>query len=216
MPNILAALTRRRARTDEIGFFLMWLRQPHRLGAVVPSGRSLARAMAEGIDANAPGAVVELGGGTGSITRAILRTGISPQDLIVVEREAELCRIISKRYPGVRVLCADARDLKPLLARAGIAPVKAVVSGLPLVAMAREDCRRILAGAFTVLAPGGEFLQFTYSPISPLPQKMLAGLGIQGIRSQWVLSNLPPAAVWCYRRAGDADRRAPYTNGGNY
>jgi phosphatidylethanolamine/phosphatidyl-N-methylethanolamine N-methyltransferase len=208
MPHVLTALTRRHARTDKIGFFLMWLRRPQRMGAVVPSSQALARAMVEGIDPDAPGAVVELGGGTGSITRAILRAGNAPQNLIVVEREAELCKVISKRYPGVRVLCADARDLKPLLAHAGLGPVKAVVSGLPLVAMAREDCRRILAGAFAILAPGGQFLQFTYSPVSPVPQKTIAELGLQGVRSQWVFSNLPPAAVWRYRRAEEAERRA--------
>ncbi len=207
MSHILTALTRRRAWKDEVDFFLMWLRRPQRLGAIAPSGRALARAMAEGIDPDAPGTVVELGGGTGSITRAILDAGVARQDLIVVEREAELCKFISKRYPGVRVLCADARDLKSLLTHAGIGPVKAVVSGLPLVAMTRKDCRRILAGAFAVLVPGGEFLQFTYSPVSPVPKKSLAKLELQGGRSQWVFSNLPPAAVWCYRREGEAPRR---------
>ncbi len=202
------AFTRQRARRDEFGFFLMWLRRPRRLGAIVPSGRALSRAMAASIDPEAPGVVVELGGGTGSITRAILRAGVAPQDLIVVEREAKLCKVIARHYPGVRVLCADARELKPLLDNAGIGPVKAVVSSLPLVAMVKDDCSQILAAAFAVLAPGGEFLQFTYSPAAPVPQQMRDKLGLQGIRSQWVLSNLPPAAVWRYRRWSETIRRA--------
>ena len=184
---------------------MLWLRQPRRVGAVVPSGRALARAMAANIDRHAPGTVVELGGGTGNITRAILRAGIAAKDLIVVESETKLCRIIARRYPGVRVLCADARDLEGLLALASIGPVKAVVSGLPFVAMDNEDCRQILAGAFAVLAPGGEFLQFTYSPASPVSQQMRNDLNIDGKRSEWVLSNLPPAAIWRYRRANEGE-----------
>jgi len=193
-------LARPKARTDEIGFFLMWLRRPSRLGAVLPSGRALARAMAERIDPRAPGAVVELGGGTGSITGAILRAGVAPSDLIVVEREAKLCATISARYPGVRVLCADARDLKRLLARAGVTTVKAVVSGLPLLAMEQRDRRRVLREVFSVLGEAGEFLQFTYGPAQPVSQRTRNRLGIVGKREEWILSNLPPAAIWRYRK----------------
>ena len=190
---------RGRDRPDELGFFLLWLRRPGRVGAVVPSGRALARAMAAHIDLEAPGAVIELGGGTGSITKAILRAGVAPEDLIVVEREAKLCRIIQARFPGVRVLCADARKLDRLLAEAGVTRVKAVVSGLPLITMDQEDCREILRSAFSALGPEGEFLQFTYSPASPVSHETRGLLGIVGKREEWVLSNLPPAAVWRYR-----------------
>lgn len=199
---------RRRVRQDELGFFLLWLRRPGRLGAVVPSGRALARAMAAHIDLASPGVVVELGGGTGSITRALLRAGTAPEDLVVVEREAKLCRIIRARFPGVRVLRADARDLERLLREAGVERVKAVVSGLPLLSMEREDCRQILRAAFSVLGPEGEFLQFTYSPASPVSHETRGLLGITGKREEWVLSNLPPAAVWRYRRMPDQGIRA--------
>ena len=187
-------------RRNELGFFLMWLRRPARLGAVVPSGRALARAMAGCIDVKAPGKVIELGGGTGSITRAILRAGVAPEDLIVVEREAKLCRIIQARFPRVRVLRADAGELDRLMTELGETRIKAVVSSLPLLSLDRSDCRRILSAAFTVLENHGEFLQFTYGPASPVPPGMRELLGIAGKREEWILSNLPPAAVWRYRR----------------
>ena len=89
---MLQGLTHHKAHKEKLGFFLLWWRQPRRVGAVLPSGQSLARAMATYIDPHAPGVVVDLGGGTGSITRAVLKTGIAPKDLIVVEREAKLRR----------------------------------------------------------------------------------------------------------------------------
>jgi phosphatidylethanolamine/phosphatidyl-N-methylethanolamine N-methyltransferase len=186
----------------------MWLRRPGRLGAVVPSGRALARAMAACIDVAAPGVVVEVGGGTGSITRAILRAGVRPEDLIVIEREAKLCKILRVKFPGVRVLCADAGDLDRLLAGAGIANVKTVVSSLPLLSLDKADCRRILQAAFNVLDPHGELLQFTYGPASPVSPGMRALLGIEGKREEWVFTNLPPAAVWRYRRIPVQEVRA--------
>jgi len=192
------------ATGDDLDFFRLWLRQPLKVGAVVPSGRALAKAMAACIDAGAPGAVVELGGGTGAVTRAILAAGVVPADLIVVERVAALCRVIAARFPGVRVLYADARDLDALLREAGVAHVKAVVSGLPLLSMEREACRRILAASFAVLGEAGLFVQFTYGPASPISHETRAALGIVGERAHWVVSNLPPATVWRYRRAKPA------------
>jgi len=191
---------RRRVPIDELRFFLLWLRRPLGLGAVVPSSKALATAMTSCLEIDTPGVVVELGGGTGNISRAILDAGIAPRDLIVVEREAGLCAAIAARTPGVNVVCADARNLKALLDNAGVGTVKAVVSGLPLLSMEAKDRRRILAAAFAVLPQSGEFLQFTYSPVAPISRQACAKFGIEGVRLEWVLSNLPPAAVWRYRR----------------
>lgn len=197
--SVFSARTRRRT-SDEIEFFIAWLRRPRRVGSVVPSGRALATAMADCIDVAEPGVVVELGGGTGNITRAILDAGVRPSDLVVVEREAALCAVIRTRFPGIRVLRADARRLRALLEAEGIAPVKAVVSSLPLLSMDRREVQPIVAEAFAALAPGGQFLQYTYGPASPIPPEMRARLGIEGARSEWILNNFPPAAVWRFFR----------------
>lgn len=191
---------KRGARRHELDFFRLWLRRPSGIGAVLPSGTPLARAMAEEIDLGAPGVVVELGGGTGNVTRAILEAGVPRRDLIVVEREPTLCALIADRFPGVGVIRADARDLSQLPGVLEDRPVKSVVSGLPLLSMDRDDCRRILAGAFDLLAPYGIFLQFTYSPISPIARRTYGPLGLRAERVDWVLRNVPPATVWRYRR----------------
>ncbi len=190
----------RRDVCSDLRFFRLWLRRPLGLGAVVPSGRALATAMAACIDARAPGMVVELGGGTGNITRAIRKAGVAPGDLIVVEREAALCEVIGSRFPDVRIWRADASELEVLVDRAGALPVKTIVSSLPFLSMDDGDRRRILDAAFAVLAPDGEFLQFTYGPAPPVPQRTRDALRIVGARSERVFSNLPPAAVWRYRR----------------
>ncbi len=186
--------------SGDLQFFRLWLRRPLRLGAVAPSGAALGNAMATRIDARAPGVVVELGGGTGSITKAIRKAGVAADDLIVVESEAALCEVIGSRFPGVRVWPADACDLEALVDRAGAPPVKTIVSSLPFLSMDDGDCLRILAAAFAVLAPQGELVQFTYGVTPPVPKRTLAALGIVGVRSEWVFWNLPPATVWRYRR----------------
>jgi len=99
-----AALKRRRDRVKGISaeeqvavFFGRWLRAPHRIGAVAPSSRFLARAMATQVDLRRPGPVIELGGGTGSVTKALLEAGLPVERLIVVERDVRLYKMLRRR-----------------------------------------------------------------------------------------------------------------------
>lgn len=193
--------SRRNTGSGEAEFFKAWLRRPGQLGAFLPSSRGLAAGVAGCVDVRTPGAVLELGGGTGNITQALLDAGVPIRSLIVVECEAALCEVLAARLPDVRLLCGDARNLAALLSDAGITqPIKTVVSGLPLLCLTRDDCQQILGAAFDILAPDGELVQFTYGPASPVPREVSQRLGISGRRARWIVSNLPPAAVWRYRR----------------
>ena len=185
---------------EDLRFFARWLRRPGRIGAVVPSSEALAKALAEQVDAQAPGVVVELGPGTGSVTQALFAAGVPEDGLVAIEREAPFCALLAKRFPNLRVVQGDACELEALLVREGIGPVKAVVSSLPLIGFSMRDQRQIMGQVFSVLDPGGVLIQYTYGLWSPLPAALRAELGIKGGRTDWVLANLPPAAVWRFRR----------------
>lgn len=184
-------------------FFRLWLQKPKQVGAILPSSSALGQAMAERVDRVALGAVIEFGGGTGSITQALLCSGIAPQSLFVIEREEALCSVLQSRWPSLQIFCADVRDVKALADKAGVSRVKAVVSGLPLLSMDLKLRREILRAAFEVLAPGGVYVQFTYGRKSSIPEPLCRRLGIVARRVKWVMSNVPPAAVWEYRRTGE-------------
>ena len=49
---------------DEVRFLRSWIEKPLHVGAVMPSSRMLARAMAEYVDPNDTAPVIELGPGT--------------------------------------------------------------------------------------------------------------------------------------------------------
>lgn len=192
-PHRLAHLRR------NLGFLRRWLQNPKSVGAVVPSSRSLGAAMVAGIDPQAPGAVVELGGGTGNITAALLKAGIPSASIAVVERDPGFARMIAARFPHIRVLQGDAAELRHLLRDAGIGPVKAVVSGLPLLSIPDRVCLRIISEAVQALEDDGVLLQFTYGPASPVSRRIQSRLGLRGERLTWVMDNIPPASVWRYR-----------------
>lgn len=168
-------------------------------GAIAPSGKALARRMAAQVDPRARGPVLELGPGTGVVTAALIERGVAPADLIAVEYNPDFCRQLRGRFPGVRVIEGDAYDLERTLAGTVSGPLRAVVSSLPLLLRPPEDRRALILDALRRLAPGGVYVQFSYSPKPPVPpsaaEYRLAG-------SPFVLMNLPPARVWAYRPLG--------------
>ena len=186
---------------DELHFLRQWMRRPGEIGALVPSGRALTSAIAGEIDVSSPGTVVELGPGTGCVTRALLDVGLPAARLLAIERNEFFCMLLRERFPDVRVICGEAQALGSLLKPAGAEPVATIVSSLPLLSLPGEVRRQILAAIFDVLADDGVLIQYTYGLAQPVPADLRAALNVAGRRTVRVLANIPPAAIWRYRRA---------------
>lgn len=184
---------RHRSWIGDIGRFLRTWRTT---GAVSPSGKALARRMAAQVDPHTDDFVLELGPGTGVVTEALIRRGIAPERIIAVEYNADFCRIVAERCPGVRVVRGDAYNLGATLSGIHAGPYAAVVSSLPLLLRPPEDRRGLVLDVLRRLAPGGAMIQFSYSPKPPVPASP-ADYSLDG--SGWILMNLPPARVWTYR-----------------
>jgi len=182
---------------DEMRFIRSWIEKPLATGAVMPSGKILARTMARYVDPEVAGPVIELGPGTGPVTEALVLQGVDPARLVLVEFNPSFCRILRKRYPTATVVQGDAYSLKRLLGSLIRQPAAAVVSGLPLVTKPLRTRLRLVTDAFNLLWPGAPFVQFTYSVASPIPR---AFAGVTAEASERIWLNLPPARVWVYRR----------------
>jgi phosphatidylethanolamine/phosphatidyl-N-methylethanolamine N-methyltransferase len=190
-------------------FLSTWLRSPRTVGAIWPSGPALARAMAAQVDPTRPGLVIELGAGTGSVTRALLGRGVPASRLLLVERDPAFCRLLRRHLPGVTVIEEDAGRLRRALAARGTPRVCAVVSSLPLLALPFAAQRRIVRESARLLAPGGRFVQFTYGRGSPVHPALMRRLGLTGRSVSRVWRNLPPAVVWSYTTSQQTARHAP-------
>lgn len=184
-------------------FLKRWLRRPLAIGAVVPSGRLLAEAMAQAtltsLDGRA-GHVIELGAGTGEVTKALLAAGVAADRLALVERDPELAAFLRRHFAGPRVIEGDAARLPRLLADQGVDPVAAVVSSLPLLSMQTEVVNGIVAGVFEVLPRGAALVQFTYGPKPPVPRALRDRLHLASAHGKRIWRNVPPAVVWTFRR----------------
>ena len=186
------------AARENIEFFKGWLRKPRQTAAIVPSSRFLAREMVAGIDPDA-GRVLELGGGTGAFTRAILSKGLSADKLEVAEINPVFAHGLERQFPDVRILRHRAETISAhVVGEAGT--YQCVVSGLPMLAFNQNTQKAILEDAFRLLMPGGVFVQFTYSALSPVGKPVLDQAGLEAVPAGRVLLNIPPATVFHFRR----------------
>ena len=182
---------------DEVRFLRSWIEKPLHMGAVMPSGKLLARTMAQYVDVSSSGPVVELGPGTGAITSALIERGVDQKRLVLVEYNPGFCALLRDRYPLARVVQGDAYALRESLWNVLSLPASAIVSGLPLVTKPMLTRLKLVRDAFLALAPGAPFVQFTYSVAPPIP-KSLPGVSTEASERIWM--NLPPARVWVYRK----------------
>jgi len=159
----------------------------------MPSSRFLIDRLLRPIDFAAATSIVELGAGTGCITRTLLER-MSPEcrlTCIEVEEEfAAACSMIDDARLTVHHACAA--DLERVLRGGDISGVDYIVSSVPLSILDDRLADDILAVAQASLRPGGKFLQYQYS---------LTYLGkltalYRDVRWGLTFRNVPPAVVY--------------------
>ena len=182
--------------TDNLRFLRALIARPKNIGAVAPSSRGLARAIARQIDPARPGPVLELGPGTGVVTAALLDRGIVPERLTVIEYDADFAAAIAARFHGVHVIQGDAFDLNRTLGARHLDAFAGIVSGIPLLNFPMAHRQAYMKALTGRLAPGAALIQFSYgmrAPVVPPP-----GFSVHCAALVW--ANLPPARVWVYRK----------------
>jgi len=175
-------------------FVRRWLAHPLRMGSVIPSSATLCRHVVRQAWPEAGGVVLDLGAGTGVITRAFLQAGLPPDRLVAVEVDRDLAATLRGGLPGVTVLEGDARALADLLPSRLRGRINSVICGIPLVLLPEREQRAFIS-AIDAVAPGRGFVLYSYCITSPLPYRRL---GLDARRAVWTPANFPPASVWRY------------------
>lgn len=180
-------------------FLRSWLDDPFAVGAVAPSGRPLARMMTR--EVRAGDRILELGPGTGTVTREILARGVSEDELYVLEQCRGFADLLERSFPRATVVHGDAtagqHDLVPYRGT-----FDCIISGLPLVLFNREQKQNLMREAFRWLKPDGAYYQFTYGGRCPLDRRQLARAGLKARCIGFIALNMPPAFVYRISREG--------------
>ena len=182
-------------------FFALWLQKPLRIAAAKPSGARLADAVAHCIDLARPGPVLELGAGTGSLTRGLVRAGCRPERIVALESEPALVAVLRRAFPAVTVIEGDATRIGDYFA-GSVERFAAVVSSLPIKWFSVEAQYAVVRPCLDLLGPGGRFFQLTNAFTSPLA---IDRLGIAGREVARVWFNLLPTQIWAYSKRAVSD-----------
>ncbi len=188
-----------RGLREDVRFVKNWASNPLTTGAVSPSGKALAKNMAMPVDPNDTRPVIELGPGTGSVTKALLQHGVKPQRLFAVEYNPEFCTFLRERFEGCTFIQGDAYNIRSTLDAAGVLEASTFVSSLPLFTRPMADRCHLLNEALDILPEGGEFVQFSYALVPPVRAKDLDVECTLDV-GRWIVLNVPPARVWRYKR----------------
>jgi phosphatidylethanolamine/phosphatidyl-N-methylethanolamine N-methyltransferase len=203
-------------------FFREFVRNFHTTGAILPSGRFLAAALARFVvsGSTGPKRILEVGPGTGAVTRRIVHRMGGDDRLDMVELNGAFVDRLNHRFRVDPPFHAVARRSRVLHCPVEELPpgdsYDVIVSGLPLNNFTATDVERLLAAMTGRLAPGGTLSFFEYIGVRParaivsgrterarlrgIGQAMHAVLGPHEIRRDAVLLNVPPAWVHHVRR----------------
>ncbi|MBY5408170.1 methyltransferase domain-containing protein [Rhizobium leguminosarum] len=182
---------------DEIRFFRGMMQGPKTVGSIVPTSSITAKRMASVVDIHSGLPVLELGPGTGAITKAILGRGVRPENLIAIEYSTDFHKHLQRSYPGVHFINGDAFDLQTTLGNFTSLTFDSVVSGIPLLNFPMAKRISLLESLLDRLPAGRPMVQISYGAISPIaanPDRY----HIQHF--DFVMRNIPPAQLWIYKR----------------
>lgn len=182
---------------EELKFFKGWIDEPKAVGSIIPTSSVTARKMASVTDPSSGLPVLELGPGTGVITKAILAHGVKPENLWAIEFSSDFVEHLKQSYPGVNVIQGDAFDLDTTLGDMRNAQFDSIVSGVPLLNFPTPQRIRYVEGLLDRIPAGRPIVQITYGPMSPVP----AGKGNYTVEHfDFIIRNIPPSQLWVYRR----------------
>lgn len=179
-----------------IAFWKELLKNPRRVGSITPSGVALGEAMVKVVLDGKPGCVVELGAGTGAITRALVEVSSELDSLIVIEKSPGLVTLLASRYPTLNIVTGCAS----LVGEIEFPPGRplTIVSSLPLRSLPPDELS-VIKDAIGVLSEreaGFRFIQYSYFGRVPFVSHIS---WLTWEKMHTVFANIPPATIWVLR-----------------
>ena len=171
-----------------------FLKKPKQIGAIAPSSKFLAEKLVKASNLENAKVIIELGAGTGIITKKILE--LMPEDAILLSFEINslLSRHIEENIKDerLRIINDDARHIAGHINKLGFQYVDCVISGLPLAVFSKEETRQMLDIIDNCLSEEGKYIQFQYSISDMMALKKV----FPKVNLDFEMRNIPPAFVY--------------------
>ena len=181
---------------SNIAFLTQFFRNPKGMGSIIPSSPLLGQAMASFVPIQRAPLILELGPGTGAITKALINSGVSREHLMCLEMSPKMITHLKRRFPRVNVIEGNACQLQTILDD-NYGKVDAIVSSLPLKSIPGPVVEEIIEQIHDSLSEEGVIIQFTYD-LRPSRSAYLKKF--TRVNSKLVVGNVPPARVDVFKK----------------
>lgn len=188
---------------ENLQFLQAFLKNPLKVGAIAPSSPELAAEMLQGITPDKDNIVLELGVGTGAITKFLRDVIPSRDSYLGIELDGELVRALNRRYPDLNIVCGNAAESYSIHEGLGLGKVRYLICCLPFVSLPKEVSEAVLADIARFMDEGCELRLFQYAHGYFLPparkiREFLKDRYGKSKRSPLILKNVPPAYTFTW------------------
>ena len=185
-------------KDENIQLLQAFLKNPGKVGSITPSSPELAAKMLQGVRPDADNIVLEMGVGTGAITKHLEQIIPNRNSYLGIELDSELVENLQAGHPNLNVVCANAMDAYEIHRKSGLGKVRYLVCCLPFVSLPKEVTERVLSEVEKFMHEGCELRMFQYAHGYYLPpaikiREFLRDRYGKSKRSQLILKNMPPA-----------------------
>lgn len=189
---------------QHLQFLQGFIKKPTTVGAIAPSSPELALKMIEDVKADEKNVVLEIGCGTGAITKYLQKLIPNRKSYIGIEIERNFVDSLEAEFPNLNIVCGDACNASEIIAEHQLGKVSYIISGLPFVVLPKEVSDGILDEVDKMMEKGCLFRTFQYahgynlSPAKKFRQRLNEKYGTVE-KSSLVLKNIPPAYTLTWR-----------------
>lgn len=177
----------------KVAFFSAFLKHGKNVASITPSSQHLVKKMLEPVDFSKAEIIIELGPGTGAITKEILKRMKSSSRLFLFEINKEFLNELGNiKDPRMEVINQSAEMVSEELTKRKVAEADYVISSIPLAIMPSGTENAIVGSIKKLLSKKGMFIQFQYSLTS---YKMLQKHFAQ-VELKFTFLNIPPAFIF--------------------
>lgn len=184
---------------ENIEFLQAFLKNPGKVGSIKPSSPELAQKMIEGIVPSKENAVLELGVGTGAITKFLQEIVPDDRSYLGIELDPDLVQLLKRNFPDMTMIRGNAVNTTSIHQRSGIGKIGYIICCLPFVSLPNEVGEKILLEVDKFMQQGNcTFRTFQYAhgyyfPSAIKLREFMRDRYGKSKKSQLIVKNVPPA-----------------------
>ncbi len=184
---------------ENLQFLQAFLKNPLKVGAIAPSSPELAATMLEGIEPDENNIVIELGVGTGAITKFLQHKLPNNESYLGIELDDNLVKTLKEKYADLNIVCGTACETSAIYENSGLGKVRYIICCLPFVSLPVEISEKILLQIDGFMKEGDctfrtfQYAHGYYMPTALKLRKFMRNRYGRSKRSKLVVKNMPPA-----------------------